>query len=197
MIQDVDDTVKELLVQKAPIDTALIDIKFEMPNREWSDAVTKPTINLYLYDVRENHELRSSQRTLTRTDSGAVERRAAVRVDLTYMITVWTTDVADEHRLLGRVLATLLQFPSLPPEVLKGAMQTQPAPVQAWIAQPERMPNPWEFWGHLDHGMKAGLNLVLTAAFEPHPPSEVQLATETVIRLRASVPENHSLSRGT
>ena len=88
MIQDVDDTLRELLVQKAPIDTALIDIKFEMPNREWSDAVTKPTINLYLYYVRENHELRSSQRTLTRTDSGAVERRAAVRMDLTYMITV-------------------------------------------------------------------------------------------------------------
>ena len=183
MIQDVDETLKELLVQKVPIDTALIDIRFEMPNRDWSAAVTKPTINLFLYDVRENHELRSSQRTLTRTGDTAVERRAAVRVDLSYMITAWTTDVSDEHQLLGRVLTTLLQFPSFPPEVLKGAMQTQPAPLQAWIAQPERMPHPWEFWGHMDHGMKAGLNFVLTMSVEPHPPVEVQLATETVIHL--------------
>ena len=45
MIQDVDDTLKELLVQMVPIDTSVIDIKFEMPNKEWSAAVTKPTIN--------------------------------------------------------------------------------------------------------------------------------------------------------
>jgi hypothetical protein len=190
VIHDVDDTLKELLVQKVPIDTALIDIRFEMPNREWSATVTKPTINLYLYDVRENHELRSSQRTLTRTDDTATVRHAPVRVDLSYMITAWTidpTNISDEHQLLGRVLATLLQFPLLPPEVLKGAVQTQPVPVRAWIAQPERLPNPWEFWGHLDHGMKAGLNFVLTTSFEPYPPEEVQLATQTVINLKARV----------
>ena len=184
MIQDVDDTLKELLVQKVKPDLTGIDIKFDMPNKEWSAAVTTPTINLFLYDVRENHELRSSERTLVRNGNTGVESRAPVRVDLSYLITVWTTDVSDEHQLLGRVLATLLQFPLLPPEVLKGSMQTQPVPLQAWIAQPERLPSPWEFWGHMDHGMKAGLNFVLTTSLEPIPPTDVQLATTTVINLK-------------
>ena len=156
-----------------------------MPNKDWSTKLTKPTINLFLYDVRENHELRSSERTLTRTDNttGAVSR-APVRVDLSYLITVWTTFIVDEHTLLGRVLATLVQFPLVPPEVLKGSMQTQPVPLQAWIAQPERLPSPWEFWGHMDHGMKAGLNFVLTTSLEAIPPTAVQLATTTVNNLK-------------
>jgi hypothetical protein len=192
VIQDVDDTLKELLLQKGqgqfrPED---VDIQFDMPNKDWSTKLTKPTINLFLYDVRENHELRSSERTLTRTDNntaGAV-RRAPVRVDLSYLITVWTTFIVDEHKLLGRLLTTLLQFPLLPDDVLKGALQTQPVPVQAWIAQPERLPNPWEFWGHMDHGMKAGLNFVLTTSLQPIADEQVKLAQQAVIHLPTAIP---------
>lgn len=181
MIQDIDETMKELLVVHGGVDPTVIDIKFDMPNREWSAAVTKPTINLFLYDLRENHELRSAQRTITRNaaNSAGSETRAPVRMDLTYLITAWTTDIADEHQLLGTVLTTLLRFPILPSDVLKGAMQTQPLPLQSWVAQPERTPSPWEFWGHMDHGMKAGLNFVLTASFQPFAAVDVQLVQKT------------------
>jgi hypothetical protein len=186
VIQDIDETLKELLVQRGGIDAAAIDIRFEMPNREWSAAVTKPTINIFLYDVRENHELRSAQRTLARdaANTGGRETRAPIRLDLSYLITAWTTDIADEHQLLGRVLSTLLRFPVLPADVLKGAMQTQPVPLQAWIAQPERAPNPWEFWGHMEQGMKAGLHFVLTTALEPFQAVDVQLVRQTVTTIR-------------
>jgi Pvc16 N-terminal domain len=189
VIQDVDDTLKELLVQKAHISTADTDIKFEMPNQAWSAAVTKPTINLFLYDVRENHELRSNDPTITRNAPDAngvmtgVVSRPPVRMDLSYLITVWIPPqapnaIADEHRLLGVLLNTLLLFPLLPDEVLKGAMQTQAFPVHAWIAQPERLPNPWEFWGHMDHGMKASLNFVLTTSWQPFATDGVVLVKE-------------------
>src|SRR5687768_4152326 len=117
MINDVDDTLKELLVLKGPIDPSAIDIRFELPNREWAAGVSKPTINLFLYDVRENHELRSNERFLARSGAVGIETRAPVRVDLAYLITAWTTDVSDEHQLLGRVLSTLLRFPVLPADV--------------------------------------------------------------------------------
>lgn len=183
MIDDVDATLKALLATKTPFDPSAVDIRFERPDREWSASVTKPTINLFLYDLRENHELRSNERYLTRTDGTGAETRAPVRIDLSYLITAWTSDVADEHQLLGRVLATLLRFPVLPPDVLKGSMQSQPLPPRAWIAQPERMPNPWEFWGHVDHGMKAALCLVLTTSLEPHAVTEARLVTTTVLKL--------------
>lgn len=191
MIRDVDDTLKELLVKKMPIDPIdSIDVAFEMPNKEWSATVTKPTINLFLYDVRENHELRSNDRTIARAadDTTGVVTRAPVRMDLSYLLSVWTTDIADEHQVLGRVLQTVLQFPLLPDDVLKGALQTQPFPVRAWSAQPERLPNPWEFWGHMDHGMKASLNVVLTTAWQPILDETIALAQRVTVKIPTSIP---------
>jgi Pvc16 N-terminal domain len=193
VIQDVDDTLKELLVKRMPIDPIdSIDVKFDMPNKEWSATVTKPTINLFLYDVRENHELRSNDRTVVRSTANppttGVVSRAPVRMDLSYLISVWTTDISDEHQVLARVLATLLQFPLLPNDVLKGSLQSQPFPVHAWIAQPERLPNPWEFWGHMDHGMKASLNFVLTTSWQPILDETVKLVLRSKINLPTAIP---------
>jgi len=184
MIQDLDDTLKELLVQKVPIDATSVDIKFDMPTKDWAAAVTKPTVDLFLYDVRENHELRNNQRYLTRSGATATERRAPVRLDFTYLITAWTTDVSDEHQLLGRLLTTLLRYPMLPEEALKGTMQTQPLPLQAWIAQPERTPNAWDFWSSLDGRLKAGISYVVTASLEPYSPEAVGLVTEKIVKLQ-------------
>jgi hypothetical protein len=187
VIHDLDDTLKELLVQKVPIDPAAIDIKFEMPSKEWATGIARPTINLFLYDLRENHELRSNQRYLVRSGGVASESRAPVRIDLTYLITAWTADVSDEHQLLGRLLTTLLRYPLLPDEVLKGAMTIQPLPLQAWIAQPERTPNAWDFWSSLDGRLKAAISYVVTASLEPHPAETLDLVTEKVLRLQQGV----------
>jgi hypothetical protein len=185
VIQDVDATLKELLVRKTPLDPAAIDVRFEVPNKEWSATVTRPTVNLFLYDLRENHELRSNDRFVARKDERTgTESRAPVRMDLCYMITAWTTDVADEHQLLGRILATLLRFPVLPADVLKGALTSQPSPLRAWLAQPERTPNAWDFWGNVEHRMKASLNFVLTVAFQPFTEGDVGLATSTIVKVR-------------
>jgi hypothetical protein len=101
MIHDLDETLKELLVQKVPLDSAVVDIKFETPTKEWVMAVSKPTVNLFLYDLRENHELRSNEHYLSRNGARGIETRAPARIDLTYLITAWTSDVSDEHKLLG------------------------------------------------------------------------------------------------
>lgn len=183
MIQDVDATLKALLVQKVPIDLAEIDIRFEVPTKEWSTGVNRPTLNLFLYDIRENLELRSNQRLRSGNGGAVTVSPAPVRIDLCYMITAWTADVSDEHLLLGRVLTTLLRFPLLPADVLRGALTNQPFAMRAWIAQSERTPNPWDFWGNVEHRMKAGLNFVLTAAVQPFPDEEVQLASETVFNI--------------
>jgi hypothetical protein len=178
VIQDVDDTLKQLLVTQVPIDTGEIDIRFEMPTHEWSGKLgAKPTINLYLYDIRENLELRSLDRPFTRvtttTPPSGAQKRAPVRIDLSYLISAWTVEIDTEHNLLGRILTALLRFPLLPTEVLQGAMQSQPLPVQAWIARPERVPNPWDFWGHVENRMKSALSYVVTVAFDPFVPENV------------------------
>jgi hypothetical protein len=184
VIQDVDATLKELLVQKMPLDVSVVDVSFDMPNRDWSNHIVKPTLNLFLYGVCENHEVRGNQHVLVRNGAVGIERRAPVRVDLTYLISAWTADISDEHQLLGRVLTTLLRFPLVPDDVLKGSLLTQPGAVQAWIAQPERIPNPWDFWGNVENRLKAALNFVLTVSFEPHEPQEVRLVSTSIVNVQ-------------
>ena len=58
MINDLDETIKQLLIKNVPLDPAEVDISFEMPGREWSASIAKPTVNLYLYSIQENRDLR-------------------------------------------------------------------------------------------------------------------------------------------
>ncbi|HEX6362818.1 MAG TPA: DUF4255 domain-containing protein [Albitalea sp.] len=184
MIQDLDETLRELLVRTVPIDPAAVDITFTMPGKDWAAAITKPTVNLFLYDIRENAELRSNQRQLARSGATGVETLSPARVDLAYLVSAWTSDVADEHRLLGDVLRALLSRPVLPQDVLQGAMAAQAYPLRAWIAQPERTPNVWDFWGGLDGRLKAALSYVVTLAVETAAPFEVELVTQKVLKLQ-------------
>lgn len=187
MIHDVDDTLRELLVRTVPIDPTAIDITFTMPGKDWAAAITKPTVNLFLYDIRENAELRSSERHLARTGATGVETFSPARVDLAYLVSAWTSDVGDEHKLLGDVLRALLSRPVIPQDVLKGAMTTQSFPLRAWIAQPERTPNVWDFWGGLDGRLKAALSYVVTVAVETAAPVEYGLVTEKVLKFQLGV----------
>ena len=190
MFQDLDDTLKELLTQKVPLDNTAIDIKFEVPNQDWESKLQKPTVNLFLYDIRENHELRSNQTYLTRNDSTGTETPAPIRMDLSYLITAWAKEVADEHRLLGNIVKVLLRYPYLPKEVFQGEIVNQPLPLRAWVTQPERTPNSWDFWGALDGRLKVGLSYMVTLAIEPFTPIEVGLVTEKVFKIDTKVNSN-------
>jgi len=136
--------------------------------------------------MRENHELRSNQRYLSRDGATGTETRDPVRIDLTYYMSVWTPiaspQVEDEHKLLGTLLPVLLKYPVLPAEVLYGAMAAQQYPLRAWIAQPERTPNAWDFWGGFDGRMKAGISYVVTLALSPFEPETLGLATEKILK---------------
>jgi hypothetical protein len=185
VIDDLDDSLRELLIQSVPLDPASVDIGFDMPGKDWAAALTKPAVNLFLYDIRENHDLRSNERFITRNPTSASEARAPARMDLTYLVSAWAAQMDDEHKLLGNVLRALLANPLLPTAVLKGTMAGQPYPLHAWIAQPERTPNAWDFWGGLDGRLKAGISYVVTVALETAQPVEVELVTEKVLKINA------------
>jgi hypothetical protein len=187
MIHDLDETLRDLLVRTVPIDPTQVDIVFTMPGKDWVAAITQPTVNLFLYDIRENAELRSNERHLARSGATGVETFSPARVDLSYLVSVWTTDVGDEHRLLGDVLRALLSRPVIPQDVLKGAMTAQPFPLRAWITQSERTPNVWDFWGGLDGRLKAALSYVVTIAVETAAPVEHGLVTEKVLKFQSGL----------
>ena len=60
MIYDMNEALRQLLVEELPIKNGEVDIAFEQPGRQWSSQINRPTINFFLYDVRENLKLRGS-----------------------------------------------------------------------------------------------------------------------------------------
>src|SRR5256886_9312651 len=118
MLLELHNTLQRLLYERGLISPREVDITFEAPNRERIDKLTRPTINMFLFDLQENIELRQSNFETTRNNGRAERRTAPRRFDLRYMVSVLTTEVEDEHQLLWRVLLTLVRHPQFPPELL-------------------------------------------------------------------------------
>lgn len=169
MLTDFDETLKQLLMTRIPLDPDEVDVSFECPRREWSSKILRPTVNLYLYDVRENDELReggwSPQRGRGERPSG--RRRTPVYVDLSYFITAWARNVADEHHLLWRVMTTLMREPAIEADVLQGALRDLGPPMKTRTARADGvLRNPGEFWGALDNDLRPAVTYTATLAVD-------------------------------
>ena len=159
MFADLDESIRQLLIQRGNLDSGEVDIALDMPTREWSSGISKPTVNIYLYDVRENVEMKDPSPWTVRSgpNNTAIKSRPDVRMDLTYSITAFANAVEDEHRLLSRVLITLLQYPILPVELLQGQVAGQEIPT--YTAQSSRViQSPADYWGSIDSDIKPSID---------------------------------------
>jgi hypothetical protein len=164
MINDLDESLKQLLIQKAGLDPSEVDISFDIPTRDWSTPVTRPTVNLYVFDIRENRQLRELDWDEEIGQNGQITlKRLPLRVDLSYMVTCWTSATEDQHRLLWRVLETFFRNSPLPDEVLIGQMKNLLRPARTEIAQPDGiLKNVSDFWGALENQLRPAVNVVIT-----------------------------------
>jgi hypothetical protein len=170
VIEALDETIRNLLVEKVPLDETEVDISFEVPNREWSKAISKPTINIYLHDIRENVELRQNEWSNERAQDGTVTKtKLGARFDMSYIITAWTTNPEDEHRLLWYILATLSRYPYVPLDVIEPPLSDQPHLILMKVAQPDSiLRNSADVWTALDNQLKPVITMTVTVALPPH-----------------------------
>jgi hypothetical protein len=170
LFADLDETLRQTLIRYVPLDPTEVEVSFETPDREWSGGLTRPAINCFLYDVRENHKLRLAGWEARRDADGrgAGRQKGPLRINATYQVTTWARAHEDEHRLLWRVLAALMRHPILPQDLLAGQLRQQPYPIPTHIAQPEHVPtNVGDLWGALDNRIRPSLTYVVTLALEP------------------------------
>ncbi len=176
MIAEVDEVLRKLLTREIDIQKNEVEITFDQPRREWSSRLSKPTINLFLFDIRENLRLRVAEQytTITRPDGNAEVRRNPVRIDLRYLMTAWVKDAEDEHLLLSSALMGLLRNPFLPEDLLTENFKKQPVSIPVDIAnfQPEIGPVDkfTELWGVLDNEMRPGILVTVTLSVDPYKP---------------------------
>jgi len=165
MLHLLDETLEAFLRAEVPLPARQVDVSFDAPDSEWGAAVTKPTVSLFLWEVRLNTSERESGMEFVEEDGVRAWRPPKPRVDCRYLVTAWTTEVRDEHSLLGSLLATLLKSREIAPEHLQGAYApVRPLPTVK-VAQPEDDGSP-DLWQALGGKLKPGLDLWVTATVD-------------------------------
>src|SRR3954471_2216316 len=120
-IADLDEALRKLLRRQLERHGfEAVEVQFDAPSKEWSGKLTSPTVNLFLYDLREAAERASISPSEKRGNGQALVTPPPLELELTYAVTAWTKAVEDEHRLLSQVLAILFSYKRLPQEALDG-----------------------------------------------------------------------------
>jgi hypothetical protein len=166
MIPGLHDSLRRLVHEKARILPGDVDVCFDAPRREWITSLTRPTVDFFLFDVRENTELRSTSLQSTRGNGTAQYRMPPRRFDMRYCVTAISTLVDDEHALLWRLLATLLKHSELPGEVLDASLRTLDPPVCTQVLTPEEPGLLLDVWSGFEVPPRPALLYVVTVPLE-------------------------------
>ena len=176
MISDVDEALRSLILDSLTVSRQNVDIKYDLPSRDWASRLNRPTIDLFLFDIRENLRLRGAEqyRQVPRDDGTVEIHRNPVRIDLRYLLSAWTKDPEDEHLLLSDTLMTLLRNPTIPDKYCSEKMKKQQFPVilDAAVYQPEHGPTEkvTEIWGVIGNDIHAGFIVTVTITVDPFEP---------------------------
>ena len=189
MIKDLDLTLEKLIQQEATTGTELHGvahgdpnkISFSVPDQSWRDNISGPNLNIYLYDIRENRQLRTNEPIMKTGSISGTEKmvKPPVRIDCSYMISAWNT-VADsgnedtemqEHRLLSQTLQVLLRNPLIPEDYLLGLLinldeELELPDLPMISAQKNTLSNPVEFWNALGTPYRPSINCVVTVSMD-------------------------------
>lgn len=163
MIHEVDSALRTLIEREAT-GTRDVEIVFEAPTREWAGRRSSPTINIYLYDIRE--DLRRRERGMHNVYDESkiiVSRHVPPRhFKLSYLVTAWTQRPEDEHRLLSSLLACFLKYDALPTGVLTGPLSDLGLPIPITIALPPPEDRAFaDVWSALGGELKPSIDLVV------------------------------------
>ncbi|APU16193.1 MULTISPECIES: DUF4255 domain-containing protein [Actinoalloteichus] len=165
MIHEVDEGLRRLLTAEV-FPGGEIDVAFDAPTRDWAARRTSPTINVFLYDIREDATRRRSNPTAEFAADGlTITRREPPRwFQLSYLVSAWTTRPQDEHRLLSAVLGCLIRHDVLPAAHLGGTLAELGLGVSLDAAGPVgENRSAADLWSALGGELKAAVDLRVLA----------------------------------
>ncbi|HTU97959.1 MAG TPA: Pvc16 family protein [Solirubrobacteraceae bacterium] len=141
-----------------------VEIAFDAPSKEWSGKLTGPSVDLFLYDMREALDRASATPSERRTNGVAIISDPPLQLELTYAVTAWTKAVEDEHRLLSQVLAILYSYTDIPADVLgqNGTRTLTRAETSVGRPREEKA----DFWTSVGGQYKASIDYVVQIVVE-------------------------------
>jgi hypothetical protein len=182
VIHDVDESLLAL-VRRDALNGSRVEVVFDAPTKDWVARRNAPTIDLYLYDIREDLSRREVTWEDVRDETGRVtdRRPPARRFKLSYLVTAWTQRPEDEHRLLASLLACFVRHEILPGDLLVGSLGEQSLPVYLNVALPPTADRSLaDIWSALGGELKPSLDLAIIA---PIPVDRAEAAGPPVLEL--------------
>jgi hypothetical protein len=155
-----------------------LDIRFEMPTRQWAESLVRLTVDLYLFDIRENTDLRQTDWLPPQSNGKSATRRMPPRrFDLRFMVTAIAEDVETEQQLLWWTLQTLLKHPELPPKdwqtewknqtpEMMAQLESLDAPLPTRIGDKEDSARLLDIWNALEAPPRPALLYIVTAPMD-------------------------------
>jgi hypothetical protein len=161
VIHEVDYALRALVQRE--IGTRDVEIVFDAPTRDWAGRRNAPTIDLYLYDIRE--DLRRRSRGIVNDydqQAKVVGRHLPPRYfKLSYLVTAWTQRPEDEHRLLSALLSCFLGFDALPADLLTGPLAELDESIPMTVALPPPEDRAFaDVWSALGGELKPSIDVV-------------------------------------
>jgi len=211
MINDLSRTLKHLLQTVAQTEPQVFPllhgkaIEFARPDKEFKPN-PQGSVCLFLYDIRENRELRSNEpiRVVNNNGQPTVER-SPTRVVCSYLVTAWPAEKVGvdlkaklnideetavdlnllEHLLLSEVLQVFSRYPIIPASSLQGKLADppQPVPLPMITAQAEGLTNISEFWTAIGSNLRPSLNVKATISVQAAAPEpEAKPVVERIVQ---------------
>jgi hypothetical protein len=169
VFDDINRTIEALLKSDLPSDIAgQVSISFATPDDSFPPAgLQLPAINVFLFEIHENTQLREFEPSLERRPDGSMVRvPPPAHIDCHYLVCAAAESTLgsqqDELHILGAVLRVLLRYRQLPEAVLKGVLAGKTPPVRAAAVRPGARPSGVEFWQSLKGKPRATLHYTLT-----------------------------------
>jgi Pvc16 N-terminal domain len=196
MIRDLSLTLKAILSPQAglaafPAELASANIVFDRPTAQFTPAET--SINLFLYDIRENLDLRSNEAIVMKQDDDdkATIQTPPVRLACSYLVTAWPKATGEElflqeHRLLSQVFNVLSSYETIPPTLLQNSLKGQDPPVPIVTSHIDNLKTTGEFWTALGNQLRPSISVTMTISQPPFIPKDslVEEALVKVVNLR-------------
>ncbi|MGZ4492503.1 MAG: DUF4255 domain-containing protein [Nocardioidaceae bacterium] len=165
VIHEVDEALKALIRAEAIAD-ADVEVVLDAPTKDWASRRNAPTVDVYLYDIREDLRRRERGQVNEYDGSGRIIGRHLPprHFKLSYLVTAWTQRPEDEHRLLSALLTCFLRHEAIPPDLLGPPLADLGLPVPVTIGLPPPEDRAFaDVWSALGGELKPSLDVVVTA----------------------------------
>lgn len=179
------------------------DVDLRIPSKSWVEELEDESkINLYLFDVKENTQLRQNEWDRSDGNSGVVtKQKPPVRMDLYYMITFYCKNFTEnyknelmEHHLLSYVLAIVYDYAFIPENPylqnnLSGISPVPKIPIEAVHPKFLEEQGGFQIWSALEQSPRPAVYIKVTVPIELKSEFTATAVLAKILKYETPLPE--------